>query len=210
MTFIASNICLRLIGLKKTSIWQACTNGIGILNKNAFAEFINNNPELETLRIGPIENTLLESMDERLDVLKDLFLNGVHYVNDLPQISLKSLETLTVAQNDSTCCGSILRAMNGNAIKTLRVVGFHDSVEDNNIQYICSIKTLVSLQLHGYGQGHRITESQLRKLAIELPHLTDLSFEMETSGQNAINNIHSVLSISPKLTKLMIIDHVGL
>lgn len=193
----------RLKGLNEIQLWQLVNDTDVDWNRNTFTEFINNNPQLEAANFALIKNTLLESMDERLDQLKSLTLAGVRYVEDIGQIHLKSLVKLTIDYADSTSCNSILQAMNGNAIKELRVER-HQGSFDDIIHEICGIKTIESLQLHEC--GYKIDEWELRALANQLPQLKELNIDIEkTSFQSGfVDDIQSVLAIFPELTKLSI------
>lgn len=169
------------------------------LNRETFAEFINNNQQLETLEVTYVETDLLDILDGRLNMLKTLdYSRENSFTNDLPKIKLNALETLNLNQPTAEDYVRLLQAMNRNNLKSLLLssVSFID-LDDAVIDEICSFKMLLSLQLTNY----KITKDQLKKMAKRLPHIIEFGMGITEDVENCI---HSVLRIFPKLTKLTI------
>lgn len=179
---------------------KAFLQGIINLNREDFVEFINNNQRLENLRLENIDS--LDILDGRLNMLKKLtYDRGTSFVNELPKIRLNSLETLELLLPHAEDFVRSLHAMNCNQIKTLDLHFYYIPDDfDNVINEILPFKTLVSLHL----SNCPITKDQMRKLANHLPNLTELRMAIAESEPNVENDILSVLSIFPGLSKLII------
>lgn len=160
-----------LKGLKKVMLSRVN------LNRDTFADLINNNPGLESLFINEIRNDLLDIMDGRLNMLKSLSLAKVHYVKDLQTqtIRLRSLEALSIRDSKGCTC-KLIWAMNRNAIKELELV-YYKKLIDGMLQQICSLEALVSLRLPDCLLPD--AESQLQELADDSPHLSQLSLKLK-------------------------------
>lgn len=199
----ASLICVpklvSLKGLKKAMLFR-----IDNLNRETFTEFINNNLQLESLNLSQIDVDLVDVLDGRLNMLKNLWFRPITtkgLSRDLPKIRLNSLDILKLNMRDTEHYARLLEAMNCNNIKELYLEQYMDTDDDDRmINEICSFETLASLQL----THCPIYEDQMRKLAHRLPHLTDLSLKLVETGFDTVDHILSVLSIFPKLSKLTI------
>lgn len=196
---------LKLVGARKMIMLKNLTefNLFGQLNLNreTFAEFVFNNPQLETLDLCTIDIDWLDLLDGRLNMLKKLVCGGISFVTKLSKIRLNSLETLELKLNSFA---RLLQTMNCNQIKELILRKFCDpgDVDEDLINEICSFEALASLHLNSVP----ITENQLVTLAQKLPHLIDLRmklFEFE-SIFTVSTHVRSVLSTIQKLKKLTI------
>ena len=178
------------------------------LNRDTFAEFINNNPKLEELSLQNVKTDLIDLLDGRLNMLKTLkYSRNTNFTTNLPQIRLNSLETLTLCLPKAKDYIRFLRAMNGNQIKTLNLqYSGKLNANDDLVNKICSFKMLNSLEW----PWSLITANELRKLAAHLPHLTEFYINIAESDLDLEEKIHSMLSILTKLTKLSIrVNDVG-
>lgn len=183
-----------LMGLQKIHLPK-----VQNLNRETFTEFINNNQQLESLRIEGIQTDLLNMLDGRLDMLKELKLYRVRYSTDSSTIQLKSLERLII--DDVKGARPLLQSLHCNAIKELNIQ-YYNRFSDGMLRKIGSIKTLVSLRLHK--SIFPVDESQLQEIAAQLPHLTEFSMKLKEGSSDLENKILSVLSILPTLIKLKI------
>lgn len=200
---------LNLLGVPKMillmNLKEVILSGVCNLNRARFDDFINNNNKLESLELRFIEVDLLDILNDRLNVLKNLSYYCATKRGAFPAtIGLQSLEKLSLLLKDSDDYIRFLRAMNSAKIKTLVLYCCGpDGSEGNVINEICSFQSLQSLQLSNYG----ITTDEMRNLATHLPHLIEFSVTMAEGEANLENKIHSILSIFPKLTKLGIKLH---
>lgn len=168
--------------------------------RDAVAKFINDNDQLETLSIKSSLNDWSHMLDGRLNMLKKLIWRetATDVINDIPQIRLPSLETLKVVCFEPDRC---LHAMTCNSnVTKLDIFAPAYTSSDALINDICAFKSIVELNL-----ACRISNDQIKKLAAHLPHLAELSFDMDRHGPELKKKIQSVLCIVPNLKKLTIV-----
>lgn len=181
---------------------------IGNLNRQTFGELINNNQQLEVLEMREIDVDLLDILDGRLNQLKTLeYLRETSCSADLPKIRLNSLEAMELNLPDNGDYVRLLRAMDCNKIKSLKLTRYHHDIYDKGnsvLNAICAFKSLVSLHLPDWP----VTKPQIQKLAHRLRNLTEFRIKMAQSAPNVENIIGYALLLFSKLTKLTIeLDH---
>lgn len=202
---------LSLIGVPKIimlkNLKEVSLDGIQNLDRDTFLEFIDNNPDIESLALKYIDVDLLSILDNRLHMLKMFTFcteNNIDSLDDLPTIRLNSLKTLDLElmESEAKSCKQLFRAIKCDKLENLYVDTFklyYEDESDDAINGICKFETLVSLSL-----WYPIKSNQILTLAAHFPDLITFEVVIAEGESNFENLVHSILSMLPKLETLRI------
>lgn len=172
-------------------------------DRDHFIRFIDANRQLETLDIDNVAVDVIDVLDGRLNRLTYLkWYQDCDIDGELPPIQLPSLETLHLFCMEGMDSACILRAMNTNGnITKLIVVDCFDA-DVNLVSGIYAFTSVVELKLLNW----EITERQIRLMGVLLPHLRELSFQLDDNGNGSEikQKVETVLSSFPNLKTLTI------
>lgn len=192
---------IMLQNLKEVSLGK-----VDNLDREKFLEFLNNNPDIESLKLLRFDVDLLSMLYDRLHMLKIFTLRAernVRLLKYLPTMQFESLKSLELEfeTNKANYYAHFLRAINCEKLEELILNINSDKYGgDDAIDEICKFSTLVSLRLPSFP----VKSDQICKLVTHLSDLITLEVKIAEGEPDLENMIHSTISMLPKLTKLAI------
>lgn len=191
------------------------------ISNESFTTFIENNGQLEKLKLVELNNQSqfnLDILHNRLPLLKFLEIGETEgqrreshcdFVINIPKLTLSSLETLEMKLTENQKYARILRALDCCNLKNLLIWWSkrgNNADHDDNVNGILiemsKFKMLTALRI----PDCTVTTDQMRLLAEHLLPLIIIEIEIteSESNQEAESKIFSILSLFPEFKKFQI------
>lgn len=193
-------------GLKEINL-----DGIENMSEVKLETLFENNEQLEKLELTLNDGQTfhLDVLHNRLPMLKCLKIEESSHERcffiNIPRLTLPSLESLEINDIAYDDYEHILRALDCNELRNLRLEVYGDvaDVDDNFITQICKFKMLTTFRTGQY----TVTMDHMRLLAEHLPNLIELETKITESESNeeAETKIFTILTLFRRLKKLTVL-----
>lgn len=154
------------------------------LSAECFTSFLNNNPQLEELRLESNVINLVEALHNRSSIkILTIVETSIEMNTNLPRITMDSLEKLTLNLRSTKDYMNILRALDCKRIKEMKLDC--EEADDDLITAYSSFTSLTLLRLILLRfKEFPIQMDQLRQLSHLLPHLNQFDMCIIESESN--------------------------